>query len=429
MENKKSTDLFEEAKKYIPGGVNSPARAFLSVEDIPRFIIKADAQYIFDEDGNKYIDYVGSWGPMILGNNSELIRNAVSKQLDYGLSYGAATKKEVEMAKLMCHLVPSFEQVRMVTSGTEATMSAIRAARGYTNREKIVKFIGCYHGHSDALLVKAGSGLLRKGASPDSKGVTEGSAKDTILAEYNNIDEVKKIFEENKGQIACVIVEPVAANMGVVPPKKGFLQALRELCTADGSVLIFDEVITGFRLSIGGAQQYYGVTPDLSTFGKIIGGGLPVGAYGGRKEIMEVISPVGQVYQAGTLAGNPVAVAAGIAQLTYLMENKDKVYSRLSEISNRLFSSARKVLEDAGLNYSINHIESIGSIFFTDKPVENFDGAKMSDTNKFADYFKFMIRAGNYIAPSQFEAVFISYAHREEDIDKTVLDLKNYLSK
>ncbi len=422
----KSENLFEEAKKYIPGGVNSPARAFQSVYATPRFISEADKQFIFDEDGNKYIDYVGSWGPMILGNNSDTIRDAVLNQIPKGLSYGAATSQETEMAKLLCELVPAFEKVRMVTSGTEATMSAIRAARGYTGRDKIIKFIGCYHGHHDALLVKAGSGLITKGSEPDSSGVTEGNAKDTLLAVYNDIDSVKKLFEDNKGEVAALIVEPVAANMGVVLPKEGFLKELRKLCTDEGAVLIFDEVITGFRIALGGAQEVFGVVPDMATFGKIIGGGLPVGAYGGKKEIMDTIAPLGKVYQAGTLAGNPVAVAAGIAQLKFLRDNP-KVYEEIERLSKKLFDGYEKAIKESGKKLTMNRIGSIGTLFFTENEVNNYDDAKMSDTDEFARYFRHMMERGNYIAPSQFEAMFISFAHTDEDIDKTVEDFKEYI--
>lgn len=419
MTNSKSKKYFEEAQKYIPGGVNSPARACKAVNEIPRFIERADGQFIYDADGNKYLDYIGSWGPMILGNNHPKILEAVKERIELGLSFGAATKIETEMAKLMCELVPSFEKVRMVTSGTEATMSAIRAARGYTGRDKVIKFVGCYHGHHDALLVKAGSGLIQKGAKPDSAGVTEGTAKDTLLAVYNDLESVKALFEANKGEIAALIVEPIAANMGVVPPEPGFLQGLRNMCTEEGTVLIFDEVITGFRVALGGAQSLYGVTPDMSTFGKIIGGGMPVGAYGGKREIMDVIAPDGPVYQAGTLAGNPVAVAAGIAQLTYL-KNHPEVYTHINNMGDKLFGGIKEILKKAGKKYAVNHVGSIGSIFFTKSKVRNFDEAKTSDLDEFSRYYKFMLENGQYIAPAQFEALFISKAHTEADIDETL---------
>lgn len=419
MNISKSKKYFDEAQKYIPGGVNSPARACKAVKDIPRFIEKADKQFIYDADGNRYLDYIGSWGPMILGNNHPDILASVKERIELGLTFGAATEIETQMAKLLCELVPSFEKVRMVTSGTEATMSAIRAARGYTGRDKVIKFVGCYHGHHDALLVKAGSGLIREGAKPDSAGVTEGTAKDTLLATYNDLASVKALFEANKGEVAALIVEPVAANMGAVPPEPGFLQGLRDMCTEEGAVLIFDEVITGFRVALGGAQSLYGVTPDMSTFGKIIGGGMPVGAYGGKKEIMDMIAPDGPVYQAGTLSGNPVAVAAGITQLTYLKDHPE-VYDHINDMGDRLFGGIKEILKKAGKNYAVNQVGSIGSIFFTEEEVKNFDQAKTSDLDEFSRYYKFMLENGQYIAPAQFEAVFISNAHTEENIDETL---------
>lgn len=423
--SEKSAKLFDEAQKYIPGGVNSPARACLAVKNTPRFIEKADKQYIYDADGNRYLDYIGSWGPMILGNNHPEILKAVEERIKLGLSFGAPTEIETTMAKLMCEIVPSFEKVRMVTSGTEATMSAIRAARGYTGREKVIKFVGCYHGHHDALLVKAGSGLIREGAKPDSAGVTAGTAKDTLLATYNDLDSVKALFEANKGEVAALIVEPVAANMGVVLPEPGFLEGLRDLCTKEGAVLIFDEVITGFRLALGGAQSLFNVTPDMSTFGKIIGGGMPVGAYGGKKEIMDMIAPEGPVYQAGTLAGNPVAVAAGIAQLTNLKDHPE-VYDHINAMGDKLFNGIKEILNKAGRNLTVNHIGSIGSIFFTESEVKNFDQAKSSDLDEFSRYYKFMVESGQYIAPAQFEALFISNAHTEENIDETLEVIGKY---
>ena len=420
-----SEKMFKTAVEYIPGGVNSPARAFGAVDDFPRFIEKADGQFIYDVDGNKYLDYVGSWGPMILGNNREEIRNAVMAKVLKGLSFGAATEGEVSMAELMCHMVPSFEKVRMVTSGTEATMSAIRAARGYTGRDKVIKFTGCYHGHHDALLVKAGSGLIREGVKPDSAGVTEGTTKDTLLADYNDLEGVKALFQQYKGEIAALIVEPVAANMGVVLPEKGFLEGLRSLCTKEGAVLIFDEVITGFRLSDGGAQKRFGVTPDMSTFGKIIGGGLPVGAYGGKKEIMDVVAPVGSVYQAGTLAGNPIAVAAGYAQLMYL-KNHPEVYTNLEEKGKTLFGGIEEIIKKAEAPCCVNHIGSIGSIFFNPGPVKNYQDARSSDLKAFSKYFHHMITHGQYIAPAQFEALFISDAHTMENIQETLKTIEKY---
>lgn len=417
-----SEKLFERAKKVIPGGVNSPVRAFGSIGSTPRFISKASGARMWDEDGNEYIDYIGSWGPMILGHNNEVVRESVIKACENGLSYGAATKLEVEMAELICSIVPSIEQVRMVNSGTEAVMSAIRTARGYTNRKKIVKFTGCYHGHSDGLLVKAGSGAMTQGV-PDSLGVPEGYTKETLTADYNSISSVEQLFSEYGDDIACVIVEPVAANMGVVLPKEGFLEALREICDKNGSLLIFDEVITGFRLQIDGAQGYFGVKPDLTTFGKIIGAGMPVGAYGGRLDIMQMVAPIGGVYQAGTLSGNPVAMAAGITQLT-ILKNHPEYYRKLNDSSDRFFEKMQFIVEQLGFGYHINHIGSIGSLFFTDCEVTDYESAKTSDTSKYAKYCNSMLDRGIYIAPAQFEAMFVSMAHSEEDLQKTLEAVK-----
>ncbi len=425
IKTERSQALFEEAKKYIPGGVNSPARAFQAVGTTPRFIEKADKQFIYDVDDNKYIDYIGSWGPMILGNNSSIVLEAVEETIKNGLSFGAATEREITMAKLVCDMVPCFEMVRMVNSGTEATMSALRTARGYTGRSKIIKFEGCYHGHSDGLLVKSGSALIAEGGSPDSAGVTVNCAKDTLTAKYNNIDSVEKLFEEYKGDIAAIIVEPVAANMGVVLPENDFLKKLREICDLNNTVLIFDEVITGFRLSAGGAQELFGVTPDMATFGKIIGGGMPVGAYGGKREIMECVAPVGKVYQAGTLSGNPVAMAAGIAQLSYLKENPS-VYTHVNNMGDMLFNGIKELIDIAKVDCSINHIGSIGTMFFTGGHVSNYDTAKQSDLSKYADYFKHMLANGVYFAPAQFEAMFISNSHTEEDIKYTLDVISRY---
>ncbi len=418
MDSTKSEKLFQEAQNYIPGGVNSPARAFLSVEETPRFIDKAAGPYLFDVDGNQYIDYIGSWGPMILGNNNPVVRSAVEKSIENGLSYGAATEIEVEMAKLVCELVPSVEMVRMVNSGTEATMSALRAARGMTGRNKILKFEGCYHGHSDSLLVKAGSGLMNSGI-PDSAGVPAGCAADTLTATYNDLDSVERLFAENPGEIAAIIVEPVAANMGVVVPKEGFLKGLRQLCDVNRTVLIFDEVITGFRLGLDGAQGLFGVKPDLSTFGKIIGGGMPVGAYGGKKDIMEMIAPCGPVYQAGTLSGNPVAMAAGIAQLSQLKANPD-IYKTIEELSTMLCDGLRTIVETAKVDCTINQIGSIGSLFFTKEPVVDYRSAKTSDTQQYGMYFRHMLNSGVYLAPAQFEAMFLSNSHTKQHIQETL---------
>ncbi len=419
-----SEKLFQEAVKYIPGGVNSPVRAFGSIGSVPRFIKYADGAYIYDEDDNKYIDYIGSWGPMILGHNQKAVLEAVTEACKMGLSYGAATAVEVEMAKLVCELVPSIEMVRMVNSGTEAVMSAIRTARGYTGRNKIIKFTGCYHGHSDGLLVKAGSGVMTAGV-PDSLGVPEGCTQDTLSAIYNNPGSVKEHFTRCGEEIAAVIVEPVAANMGVVPPEPGFLEGLRSLCDEYGALLIFDEVITGFRLGIDGAQGFFGVKPDLTTFGKIIGGGMPVGAYGGRREIMEVVAPLGGVYQAGTLSGNPIAMAAGLTQLTILKEHPE-YYRELNDTADWFFEKIKEVVTEAGLPYQVNHVGSIGSLFFTKEKVTDYESAKTSDTVAFAKYCNYMMEHGIYFAPAQFEAMFLSVAHTREMLEETLDIMKKY---
>lgn len=421
----RSEQLFQEALCHIPGGVNSPVRAFGSVGETPRFIKSAEGAYLFDVDGNRYLDYVGSWGPMILGHNHPQIREQVVKACENGLSFGAVTEHEVRMAQLICELVPSIEMVRMVNSGTEAVMSAIRVARGYTGRDKIIKFNGCYHGHSDGLLVKAGSGVMTAGV-PDSAGVPAGAALDTLTADYNDLSSVEELFRQYENQIAGVILEPVAANMGVVPPEDGFLQGLRKLCDERKALLIFDEVITGFRLGIDGAQGYYGVQADLTTFGKIIGAGMPVGAYGGRKEIMEVVAPLGAVYQAGTLSGNPVAMTAGYTQLMLLKQNP-QYYSRLNGLGEQLFGGIKERLQKAGLSYGMNHVGSLGCLFFTPQKVQNYSLAKTSDTQQFADYFRYMLGQGIYLAPSQFEAMFVSLAHGQEEIQRTLDTVDKYL--
>lgn len=423
----RSEMLFSEAVRYIPGGVNSPVRAFGSVGETPRFIASAKGAYLTDVDGNKYLDFVGSWGPMILGHNHPVVLEAVLEACREGLSFGAATEREVEMAELICSLVPSIEMVRMVNSGTEAVMSAVRAARGFTGRSKIVKFAGCYHGHSDAMLVKAGSGVMTAGI-PDSAGVPEGCTQDTLTAVYNDLDSVKELFTAFGTEIAAVIVEPVAANMGVVLPQKSFLSGLRRLCDEYGSLLIFDEVITGFRLSLSGAQGYFGIDPDLTTFGKIIGGGMPVGAYGGRKDVMELIAPSGPVYQAGTLSGNPVAMAAGLAQLKLLRDTPD-FYDELNRKSDRFFEKIKEVVQQAGKPWQVNHVGSLGCVFFTDSRVSNYAEAKTSDTEAYSRYFSFMLQHGVYLAPSQFEAMFLSSAMTEEELEG-VLDIwKAYLNQ
>lgn len=414
----RSEELFEEAVNLIPGGVNSPVRAFGSVGMTPRFIASAEGAYMTDADGKRYLDYVGSWGPMILGHANPMVLEKVMEACRRGLSFGAATEAEVDMARLICSMVPSVEMIRMVNSGTEAVMSAVRAARGYTGRNKIIKFEGCYHGHSDAMLVKAGSGVMTAGV-PDSSGVPAGCTEDTLLAVYNDLDSVKDLFDAWDGQIAALIVEPVGANMGVVPPAPGFLEGLRKLCTEHGAVLIFDEVITGFRLARGGAQEYYGIQADLTTYGKIIGGGMPVGAYGGRREIMEVVSPVGKVYQAGTLSGNPVAMAAGLAQLTYLNEHPE-IYKDLERKGELLYGGMENLCREHNLPYQVNHVSSLGCLFFSADPVTDYASAKKSDTKAFTEYFRQMLESGIYIAPSQFEAMFLSAAHTDEELEFTL---------
>ncbi len=421
----KSEKLFQEAVELIPGGVNSPVRAFGSIGGTPRFIDHADGAYMTDVDGITYLDFIGSWGPMILGHNHPLIRKSVEEACQKGLSYGAATEKEVEMARLICEVVPSIEMVRMVNSGTEAVMSAVRVARGYTGRNKIVKFMGCYHGHSDAMLVKAGSGVMTSGI-PDSAGVPSGCTQDTLSANYNDLESAETLFTQFGKEIAAVIVEPVGANMGVVPPKKEFLEGLRKLCTKHGALLIFDEVITGFRLGIDGAQGYYGVQPDLTTFGKIIGAGMPVGAYGGKKEIMRCVSPVGHVYQAGTVSGNPVAMAAGITQLTILRDHPE-IYKELNEKGDWFFKEMEKAVRDSKKQWQVNHVGSLGCIFFTDQPVTDYASAKTSDTARFANYFQYMLDHCIHLGPSQFEAMFLSAAHTEEELQKTLDIIREYM--
>jgi glutamate-1-semialdehyde 2,1-aminomutase len=410
-----SEKLFEKAQNVIPGGVNSPVRAFKSVGGKPIFIKKAKGAYLYDEDGNEFIELINSWGPMILGHTHPLVEKAVSDAIQEGFSFGAPGKREVEMAELIVEMVPSIEKVRMVNSGTEATMSAIRVARGFTGREKIIKFEGCYHGHGDSFLISAGSGALTLGI-PDSPGVTKGTANDTLTAPYNNLSAVETLVEANKNQIACLILEPVVGNMGLVLPNEGFLEGLRKLCTKNGIVFIFDEVMTGFRLAKGGYQERCGVTPDLTTLGKIIGGGMPVGAYGGKKEIMDWVAPLGPVYQAGTLSGNPIAMAAGLAQLHYLNAHPE-VYTYLDDIGNALVNGLNVNAKSLGLNYTINHIGSMFTQFFTNKPVNNLEDAKQCDTKKFGEYFQKMLHKGIYLAPSQFESMFLSTAIEQKHID------------
>ncbi len=414
-----SIEAFEEAKKHIPGGVNSPVRSFKNVGGNPLFIASAKAAKVYDIDGNEYIDFVGSWGPMILGHSHPDVILAIQKAAAKGTSYGAPTLLETEMAMQIKKMVPSIDSVRMVNSGTEATMSALRLARGYTGRELVVKFEGCYHGHNDSFLIKAGSGALTHG-TPDSPGVTRGTAESTLTAKYNDLDSVKQLFDRYGEQIAAVIIEPVAGNMGVVVPEKDFLQGIRNLCTKYGSILIFDEVMTGFRVARGGAQERWGVIPDLTTLGKIIGGGLPVGAYGGKQEIMDKLAPKGPVYQAGTLSGNPLAMAAGLTTLKILEQNAG-FYDMLETKAARLENGLKKCLADLDFPGVINRVGSMFTLFFTDeKQVRSFDDVMRCDTNQFAHFFKYSLDNGIYLAPSQFEAGFVSGAHTDRDIDKTI---------
>ena len=387
-----SEELFDRAVKVIPGGVNSPVRAYGPIGMAPRFIDRADGCYIYDVEGNEYVDYIDSWGPMILGHNFPEVKESVLKACEKGLSFGCATAIEVEMAEFICDHIPHVDMVRMVNSGTEAVMSAVRVARGFTGKNKIIKFAGCYHGHSDAMLVSAGSGVMTSGV-PDSAGVPKGCTEDTMTAVYNDLDSVRALMEQADGKTAAVIVEAVGANMGVVPPKKGFLEGLRKLCDEFGALLIFDEVITGFRLAFGGAAEYFGVTPDLVTYGKIIGAGMPVGAYGGRREIMELVSPVGKVYQAGTLSGNPIAMAAGLTQLKYLYEHPE-VYTELEKKGEKLYGGMEKILAEKGLPYHVNHVASLGSLFFTEQEVVDYTSAKSADIKAFSEYFKGMLAQG-----------------------------------
>ncbi len=424
MNYTKSKELFEEAKKYIPGGVNSPVRAFNSVGGTPLFIERGEGSRIYDVDGNEYIEYIGSWGPHLFGHNPKFIMDALNKSLVNGTSFGAPTELEIKMAKIITELVPSIEKIRMVNSGTEATMSAIRAARGFTNRNKFIKFEGCYHGHADYFLIKAGSGALTFGV-PTSPGVTKANAADTLVADFNDIDSVKTLVQENKNEIAAIIIEPIAGNMGVVPADKEFLSELRTICSEEGIVLIFDEVMSGFRVAKGGAQEVYGIQPDMTTFGKIIGGGLPVGAFGGKAEIMNTLAPVGPVYQAGTLSGNPLAMSAGFAALTHIKENKN-LYNILEEKSKYLEDGFNENMKKLNKSYAMTRVGSMSCLFFTEDKVNNFSSALKSDTELYGKYFHKMLEKGIYLAPSQFEAMFVSRAHSTEDLDKTIE--ANYLS-
>lgn len=427
MDFSSSKSLFEKALKYIPGGVNSPVRAFRAVGGTPVFIKSGQGAYLYDEDGNQYIDLINSWGPMILGHANPDVEEAVVEALRASSSFGGPTAREVEMAELICSMMPSVEKVRMVNSGTEATMSAIRLARGYSGRDKFIKMEGCYHGHGDSFLIAAGSGALTFG-TPDSPGVTKGTAKDTLIAPYNNIQSVEKLIAENKDEIAAIILEPVAGNMGCVPPKPTYLQDLRKLCDENKIILIFDEVMTGFRLAPGGAQELYGVKPDLTTMGKIIGGGLPVGAYGGKREIMESVSPAGPVYQAGTLSGNPLAMAAGITMLKFLKQN-GYIYKQLNETTTQLVDGILAINKEAGLATTVNAKGSMFTQFFTEREVTDFASAKTSDTARFGRYFQAMLKAGVYLAPSQFEAMFISAAISADIVDRILDAHRQALSK
>ncbi len=414
---KRSREEYERACQYLPGGVNSPARAFSSVRQQPLFIDRAEDSRIYDIDGNEYIDFVSSWGPMLFGHCQQDVIAAVADQLKRGTSFGAPTIVETEMAAEIVELIPSVDRVRMVNSGTEATMSALRLARGYTGRDKVIKFTGNYHGHGDSFLIKAGSGPATLGL-PDSPGVPEELARLTISVPYNNKDYVEKVFQEQGEEIAAVILEPVAANMGVVPPRDNFLEFLREITEEYGTVLIFDEVITGFRLAPGGAQQYYGVEADLTCLGKIIGAGLPVGAYGGKEEIMDEVAPVGPVYQAGTLSGNPLAMAAGYQMMKLIQQ--EGVYDRLEDKSSYLASGIKKEISKLEIPCSINRVGSLISLFFTGTEVVDYQTASSSDTELYADYFQGMLKRGIYLAPSQFEAMFVSLKHSQEDLDTTI---------
>ena len=414
----KSSELYQKAQQTIPGGVNSPVRAFNGVGGSPVFIERADGALIFDADGKAYIDYVGSWGPMILGHNHSAIRDAVIEAAHRGLSFGAPTEMEIKMAELVSKLVPSMEQLRMVNSGTEATMSAIRLARGYTGRDKILKFEGCYHGHADSLLVKAGSGALTLG-QPSSPGVPADFAKYTLTATYNNLESVRELFTANKGEIACIIVEPVAGNMNCIPPVNGFLQGLREICDQEGALLILDEVMTGFRVAQGGAQAYYEVKPDLTTLGKVIGGGMPVGAFGGRKEVMQHIAPTGPVYQAGTLSGNPIAMAAGYACLNVLTEEGNE--AQLAEKTQQLAFGFKSLADKHGIPLVVNQVGGMFGFFFTDQEqVTCYEEVAKCDVERFKRFFHLMLEQGIYLAPSAFEASFTSLAHGSKEIEATL---------
>ena len=427
MQIKNSQKLFKEAQNFIPGGVNSPVRAFKAVGGDPLFIKSAEGAYMYDEDDNAYIDLINSWGPMILGHAHERVEKAIIDAVRSSPSFGAPGRREVEIAELIVEMSPSIEKVRMVNSGTEAAMSAIRLARGYTGRDKFIKFEGCYHGHGDSFLIAAGSGAMTMG-TPNSPGVTEGTAKDTLLAAFNDLTHIDRLIDENPNQVAAIMVEPVAGNMGCVLPEKGFLEGLRERCDTHGILLIFDEVMTGFRLSRGGAQELLNVTPDMTALGKIIGGGLPVGAYGGKKEVMDFVSPSGPVYQAGTLSGNPVAMAAGLAILQTLNE-VPSVYEQLQITTKRISDGIQDSLDRNGLNYTSNQIGSMYSLFFTDQKVTDLKSAQTSDTELFGRYFRHMLQNGVYLPPSQFESLFFSTAIQEKEIAHIISATDDFLKK
>lgn len=424
---KRSSELFAQAQKVLPGGVNSPVRAFNSVGGTPIFINKAQGAYLYDEDNRKYIDYIASWGPMLFGHAYKPVIEAVIEKAKKGTSFGTPTEIETQLAELVVSMVPNIDKVRFVNSGTEACMSAIRLARGFTNREKIVKFSGCYHGHSDSFLIDAGSGATTFG-SPNSPGVTQGTAKDTLLAQYNDIQSVKQLFNDNPNEIAAVIIEPVAGNMGCVPPKENFLKELRELCTKHNSLLIFDEVMTGFRLAKGGAQEVFNIQADIVTFGKVVGGGLPVGAFASRNEIMEHLAPLGKVYQAGTLSGNPLAMSAGLAMLTEIQKNP-QVFENLNKKTTYLKEGFSEILSKSNIDFRINQFGSMMSLFFTNEDVTDFPTSCKANQKMFAKYFHAMLEEGIYLPPSGFESYFLNDALSYEDLDKTILSLKKSLTK
>ena len=427
MRYERSSALFAQAKQVIPGGVNSPVRAFKAVGGTPIFIQEAKGAYLFDEDKNQYIDFISSWGPLILGHGYKPVVQAVQDQAEKGTSYGIPTELETKIAELAITMAPNIDKIRFVNSGTEACMSAVRLARGFTGREKIIKFSGCYHGHSDAFLIQAGSGAVTFG-SPNSPGVTQGTAKDTLLATYNNVDSVVQLFKANPDEIAAVIIEPVAGNMGCIPPEAGFLESLRYLCDQNGAVLIFDEVMTGFRLAAGGAQQVLGVDADIVTYGKVIGGGLPVGAFAARDEIMDVLAPVGPVYQAGTLSGNPLAMAAGLAMLTALHEQPE-VFDRLAEKTAYLHQGMESILAKSRIDYQINRFGSMISLHFTDTPVKDFVSAAKGDNKIFKKYFHGMLKRGVYLPPSAFESYFLNDATSYKDLDSTLVAFSETLKE